>query len=322
MCVCVCVRVSQPVGDAKVSAPMQAWAKPGKRRLLPAHRRLGLCGGGRYALALAAAAAFHAPPPPFLPRLSHHRAFDYQRKGSSARACIHKHAGARKQTHPLDCALHIHDRGRCGGRGQPHGGVALHLHISHLRERSCTGCLLPQVHGAQGHGAGRDRLCAQLTRRPGRDLGRGDQGANRRTGGVVPQRVAKGAGDGRGRGGLHAGGASERRCRGDGEAADEPHDERLRGEPLVERKTGKKMSRRRTAGRIHCIFFFVRVLLSLASLAVVARVHRLSLVVARWFLFDCFVEVGKTVPVLPTEATPSLPPFPLTPPQLSLFHIS
>lgn len=42
-------------------APMQAWAKPGKRRLLPAHRRLGLCGGGRYALALAAAAAFHAP---------------------------------------------------------------------------------------------------------------------------------------------------------------------------------------------------------------------------------------------------------------------
>lgn len=45
-----------------MSAPMQALAKPGKRRLFLAHRRLGLCGGGCYALAPVAAAAFHAPP--------------------------------------------------------------------------------------------------------------------------------------------------------------------------------------------------------------------------------------------------------------------
>ncbi|AIN99067.2 acylphosphatase, putative [Leishmania panamensis] len=136
--------------------------------------------------------------------------------------------------------IHAHRRRHCVRRNRHHGGITLHPHISHSRERPCAGCLLPQVHSAESSGARRDRLCAQLARRPGRDPGGGNEDPGRCARGVVPQRVTKGAGDRRGRGGLHTACTSERWRGGDGYAASGSQDEQLRGEPLVERRKETK----------------------------------------------------------------------------------
>ncbi|KAL0502972.1 LOW QUALITY PROTEIN: hypothetical protein Q4I31_004588 [Leishmania lindenbergi] len=204
--------------------------------------------------------------------------------------------------HKARTRIHAHRRRHCVRRNRHHGGITLHPHISHSRERPCAGCLLPQVHSAESSGARRDRLCAQLARRPGRDPGGGNEDPGRRARGVVPQRVTKGAGDRRGRGGLHTACTSERWRGGDGYAASGSQDEQLRGEPLVERRKetksgglGGQVKKREEAGPIFLCCWLLSLRAFPRSLAFCCRAYvYVCVCVCVVVLYSCFTVVRES----------------------------